>query len=450
MPNLVFPEHTKEKLDALNYYYNLWFYIVKSQKCNIIDCNAGTGYVEVRNQNESVLGSSLLGVILFKNDDRKNLTLFLVEKEQKNYELLQKNISEYIKENKISAQQDKQIFLFNSDWASVIESIIGLTHDGKKLFFLDPFAIKSLPWEKLLSLIKMGKSELGYKESGIEILINWAWHAIRRKLGKYYSYKDLKSKNKDLSAPEEIKILDEFFGPINWKKIANEYTNNIFKAKMKFKIEELRDKLIKTYVKGFFKYFRYIKIHSVYSRKKGKKNHLRIRGKVKYFLIFATNYQPALKIIDIKFKEYRDRKIFSTLPSTQKDLSEYIPNSANLTKRQKKIKITIDNKIINLEYDLGMNLFGKTKEIIKFLYGRKHYDYGAFDFALYKTIGIDENSYIPFMIENKILGVRKKRSWSGYEGNYYFLCHPRLVDRNEYLFFNEKRYLFQKGKFVEF
>lgn len=450
MTNLVFPEHTKEKLDALNYYYNLWFYIVKSQKCYIIDCNAGTGYIEVRNQNEKVLGSSLLGLNLFKDDRRKNLTLFLIEKEQKNYELLQENTSEYIKGNKIPVQLEKDIFLFNSDWSSVIENIIDKTRDGIRLFFLDPYAIKSLPLEMLLSLIKMGKSEYGYKEGGIEILINWAWHAIRRKLGKYYSYKDLKSKNKDLSAPEEIKILDDFFGPLNWKKIANEYPNNIFKAKLKVKIEELRDKLIKAYVKDFFKYFRYIKIHPVYSRKKGKKNHLRIRGKVKYFLIFATNYQPALKIIDKKFKEYRDKKIFSTLPTTQKDLREYIPNPVNVPKVQKKIKITIDDKIKILEYDLGMNLYDKTKDIIKYLYGRKHYDYGAFDFAICKKFSIDENRYLPFMIENKIIGVREKRAWKGYEGNYYFLYHPRLVDRNEYLFFNEERYLFQKGKFAEF
>ncbi len=97
-----------------------------------------------------------------------------------------------------------------------------------------------------------------------------------------------------------------------------------------------------------------------------------------------------------------------------------------------------------------MKLYDKTKDVIKYLYGRKHYDYGAFDFAIFNAFEIDESRYIPFMIEHKILGVREKKSWRGYEGKYYYLCHPRLVDRNNYLFFNEKRYLVQKGKFIEF
>ena len=450
MTNLIFPEHTKEKLEALNYYYNLWFYIVKSQKCYIIDCNAGTGYVEIRNQKSSILGSPLLGLNLFKDDIKKKLTLFLIEENQNNFKSLENNISEYIQENRIPAQLGNNIILYRSDWSIIIEDIINKTHDGIRLFFLDPYAIKSLPWNMLLPLIKKGISEFGYRESGCEVLLNWAWHAIRRKLGKYYNYKENESEMKDLSAPKEIKILDDFFGQTNWRKIADEYPKNIFKAKMENKIEELRDRLVKAYVKDFFKYFRYVKIHSVYSRKKGKQEHFKIKGKVKYLLIFATNYQPALKIIDKKFKEYRDKKIFSILPTTQKDLSKYIPNPSGITRIEKRIKVTIDSKIKTLEFDLGMNLYDKTKAIIKYLYERKHYDYGAFDFALCKAIGIDENSYIPFLIENKILGVRKKRSWSGYEGNYYYICHPRLVDRNEYLFFNEERYLFQKGKFVEF
>ena len=97
-----------------------------------------------------------------------------------------------------------------------------------------------------------------------------------------------------------------------------------------------------------------------------------------------------------------------------------------------------------------MNLYDKTKDIIKYLYGRKHFDCGAFDFALFNTFKIDESRYIPFMIEHKILGVREKKSWSGYEWKYYYICHPRIVDRNNYLFFNEKRYLVQKGNFTEF
>lgn len=67
----------------------------------------------------------------------------------------------------------------------------------------------------------------------------------------------------------------------------------------------------------------------MHSRKKDKDEYLKKRGKLKYFLIFASNYQPALDIIDAKFKEYRDKKFYTKLPKTQKTLTEFIPGLTN-------------------------------------------------------------------------------------------------------------------------
>ena len=118
------------------------------------------------------------------------MSIFLIEKDKKNSDLLSKNVSEFVQKNLIPAQIEKNINTYNSDWSGAIEDVIEKTKDGIRLFFLDPYAIKSLPWDRLLSLIKNGKSEYGFKESGFEVLLNWAWHAIRRKLGKYYSHKN--------------------------------------------------------------------------------------------------------------------------------------------------------------------------------------------------------------------------------------------------------------------
>jgi len=447
--NLIFPEHTKEKLESLKYYYNLWFYIVKSQKCYIIDCNSGTGYNKIRNQTKKLLGSPLLALDLFKDDKKRNLTLYLIEKEQDNYEVLRNNCFKYIKENNIPIFLDKEILIYNLDWSSIIEDILNTTLNGISLFFLDPYAIKSLPWSKLFLLLKKGVSEYGYRESGIEILINWAWHTIRRKLGKYYSYKNHKSKTKDLSAPKEIQILDDFFGPVDWKKIVDEYPKNIFKAKKDDKIEELRDKLIMAYVREFFKFFKYVKIHSVFSRKKTKQTHIKVRGKLKYFLIFASNYQPALKIIERPFENYRNKTIFASLPKSQTSLSDFAYNTNEKVIVKKKTKTTIEVKINNLEQKLEINLFDKSKEIIRFLYNRKHYDFGCFDFALLNEFEIEENQYIPFLVENDIINVRQKKSRKGNILDYYYLCHPIIVDRNDYLFLDDKKYLFQNGDYIK-
>jgi three-Cys-motif partner protein len=420
---------------------------VKGQKCYIIDCNAGTGYNKIKNQTKKLLGSPLLALELFKNDKKRNLTLYLVEKEKINHETLRSNCIKYIKENNLPLKLDNEILIYNLDWSSAIEDILNNSQDGIRLIFLDPYAIKSLPWSKLNFLIKKGISEFGYRESGIEILVNWAWHAIRRKLGKYYSYTNQKSETKDLSAPKEIQILDDFFGPINWKKIVDEYPKDIFKANKDDKIEELRDKLIIAYVKEFFTYFKYVKIHSVFSRKKTKQNHIKIRGKVKYFLIFASNYQPALEIIDKPFEKYRNKMIFSDLPKSQTYLSDFVSNTNKKLKVKKKPKISIDDKINNLEQKLGIEFFDKSREIIRFLGERKNFDFGCFDFVLFNKFDIVEDSYIPFLIENEILNIRQKKSWRGNILNYYYLCHPILVDRNDYLILDEKKYLVQEGDF---
>jgi len=450
MSELSFSEHTEEKLDALKYYYNLWFNIVKGQRCYIIDCNAGKGFVKIKNTRKKLLGSSLLAVELFKKDIDQNLTLYLIEKDGENSNILRKNIEEFIKDYNIPAEVDADIIIINEDWTSVIDEIINDTDDGIRLFLLDPYAIKSIPWTNLLSLIKRGKSEFGYKESGIEVLINWAWHAIRRKIGKYYSQNSTKVNNIDKSIQGELKILDNFFGPVKWKDIADNYPNQIFKKKIDNNIDELRNNLASEYVKHFFKYFRYVKIHSVHSRKKDKDEYLKKRGKLKYFLIFASNYQPALDIIDAKFKEYRDKKFYTLLPKTQKTLTEFIPGLTNKSKYPFERLPNIKDKIKQLELELGIQFFKVSKKIIKFLYYRKNYDYGCFDFGLFNEFDINENKYLPYLKEKNVIDIRLKKSKKDYIGNYYYLCHPILVDRNDYLFFDEKRFLFDKGNLKRF
>ncbi len=453
MSDLPFKEHTQDKLDALQFYYNQWFKIVKGQKCYIIDCNAGTGYNYIKDK--KVLGSALIVVELFKSDTDRNLTLYLIEKDMGNFKLLQQNIKNYIKNNKVPVNLESDIKFYEKNWSKVIKEIISNTHDGIRLFFLDPTAIKTIPWKKISSLIKNGKSEFGYKESGIELLVNWAWHAIRRKLGKYYALKTKSISNTDKSVYGELGNLDNFFGPMNWEEIANKYPNDIFnlkkRKKMIDKIQDLRNELVINYVKPFFKYFRYIKIHPIYHHKKTKQKFFAKRGMVKYFIIFATNYEPALDIIDVKFREQQDTKVYLDLPKNQKTLSEYLDIKIERKTIKNSIKLTINDKINNLELDLGIRFFKKTKDIIKYLYSRKNYDYGTFDFDIFNRFDINESKYLPFLIENKIIEVRLKKAKNGlFTGNFYYLCHPRLVDRKNYIFFNDKKYIFENGQLIEF
>ncbi len=453
MLDLQFPEHTEEKLESLKFYYNIWFDIVKRQKTYIIDTNAGTGYNYIGKKKKKFLGSALLAVDLFKKDTKKTLKLILCDIDKKKCELLKKNISKCLSTNQINVKLEEDIIIYSCDWSSKLDNILKLTEDGIRLFFLDPTAIKSLPWKKLLPLIQKGKSVFGYKESGIEILLNWAWHTIRRKLGKYHGFKSLIELNlihTDKDTEKDLKHLDKFFGPLKWRKIANKYSNNIFKDKMVEKIESLRDELVIAYTLNFFKYFKYVRIHPVYARRSKKGKVVKEKGKVKYFLIFATNYRGAINIIDNKFKEFRDTRVFINLPENQTTIDNFLSIKTKYKNSEEINHLELSDKIKSLENELGTELFSINKQIITFLYEKKNYDYGCYDFNLLEKFDIHKNHYsLKFLLENNLIDIRDKIAKSNFQGKYYYLCHPTLVDRGEYLFYGDKVFLDENEELKE-
>ncbi|TFG25570.1 MAG: three-Cys-motif partner protein TcmP [Promethearchaeota archaeon] len=440
--NLRFPEHTKEKLIGIQYYANIWFDIVRAQKTYIIDCYAGTGYCEIEDDNTNIKGTALISVDLFTKDEKNNFKVILINNNSDQCHRLEENLLDYIKKKKFKANLGSEIIIKNMDWKLEIPEILEQTSDGIRLFLLDPFGIKSIPWNNVENLIKNAKSEFGYKESGFEVLINWAWHKIRRIIGIYY---------KNGNNKKEFSNLDDFFGPVKWKEIVDKYPNTIFKNKNNDQIEKLAYDLVQVYVKHFFKYFKYVKIHPVHFRKKRKESHLKEKGKIKYFIIFASNFYDALEIIDRPFKESRQKKIFPVIPTAQSTLYKWIPKSIKNTikKIDNKIKLSINDKIKRLEIEIGDKLYPISKDIIIFLYYRKSYDYGCPDFALYERFEINSEIYLPFLLEKKIIGIRKWKSKSGLIFDYYFLIHPILVDRKEYLFLNDQIFEHKSGEFIE-
>ncbi len=437
--NIKLYAHTQEKLDAINYYYKTWFKIVKSQKAYIIDAFAGTGYVEIENNDKKVYGSALIAVDLLKKDTNNNLNLLFTNINKTECEILGKNVIECISKKEFGKECSSRVQIIEGDWYDSFSRISMSIQDGISLFLLDPYGIDSMPWNKVEYLIKRGKSEFGYKESGFEVLINWAWHAIRRQIGKYFNEEDY-----------ERTSLDNFFSPLDWRNIVGKYPKNIFRDNLDIEIEKLRERLLFAYVRSFFKYFKYVKIHDVYRRKKSKENYYKERGKVVYCLIFASNYSDALDIIDVKFKQYRDTKIYFTLPKGQETLSKFVPMREEKDVKENVEKININIKIKKVEEDLGDKLYSKSKEIIKFLYKRKNYDYGCIDFALLKEFNINEGTYLPYLLRNNIIKFRSRRSKKGNVGKFYYISHPRLVDRSEYLFFNDNRYIFEEEEFKKF
>ena len=124
MLDLQFPEHTEEKLESLKSYYNIWFDIVKWQKTYIIDTNTGTGYNLIGKKKKKILGSALLAIDLFRKDTQKTLKLFFFDINQKNCEILKKNILQYLSMKKINAKLEEDIIIHLCDWSSKLDDIL--------------------------------------------------------------------------------------------------------------------------------------------------------------------------------------------------------------------------------------------------------------------------------------------------------------------------------------
>lgn len=434
MLDLTFKGHTTEKLDIINYYYGPWFKIVGSirgQKAYIIDCYAGTGYSII--DDEKKLGSALLATKLFKNDFKKNLVLHLIQKNFTEYQTLFQNVRDFTisKGIKHNATIGDNIYLHRKDWSKIINHILNETQGGIRFFLLDTDDIKSLSWQKIFPLIQLGRDDFGYKISGNELLINYPWFGIRRQLGDYYS-EQLDPNRTTLNR----KALDSFF-PFNWRYIAKKYPPSIFRSRDAEKIKKLSEELLIAYVLKIFEYFRYVSIHSVRHRVKSEMKDILKPGENYYYLIFASNHPKAPEIINRKFDEYINKCFYS---KTQTNLSKFI----NEEKRELIQKTpTINEKLRSISINLTKN----EKNIIKYLYNRKNHDFGCFEYFLLRELNIVKNDRgLANLIKKNIIDQIDRHSKKGNLMKFYRLIYPNLVNRNDYLYFDNRIFLHNDGK----
>ncbi len=79
------------------------------------------------------------------------------------------------------------------------------------------------------------------------------------------------------------------------------------------------------------------------------------------------------------------------------------------------------------------------------LYKKRNQDYGCFDFILYNEFNIDrENGELKFLINRDVINIRtKKAKSSDYVGDFVYLDHQSLVNRESYLYYNDSIYIFK-------
>ncbi|MFW9873537.1 MAG: three-Cys-motif partner protein TcmP [Candidatus Thorarchaeota archaeon] len=446
--DLKFPLHTKEKLDIIEYYYKIWFKIVsKRQNAYIIDTHAGTGYNKIDDRKRP--GSAILAVDLFKEKANFDFELFLNQKSNEQSELLRNNIENHIQDNNISVSINENIFFFKDDWKNVINEILERTRNGIRFCFIDPIGIKSVPWIEIKNVFKEGKDEFDNKESGFEVLLNWAWHKIVRDLGYYF-----KARTAGILDENDpfFTNLNNFFGPVRWMETVSKYPNNIFDDNREDLINNLSNDLLMEYSKMIFNYFKYISIHPVHYRKKSGLTNVQYRGKIKYFLIFATNYREAYEIIDYKFCESRGIEVFRKGQDPQQSILKWCNIEKENAQIAKNVKHqTIEDKIDLLKKELDIELYPNNELIIKHLYRRGNYDYGNFEIYIQKDTGIKKDEFsLSFLKDNNIIDEKPKRSKkTGTILKFWYLTHPLLVDRSEYMFIDGIKYRFCNDKYTK-
>ena len=226
--------HTKLKLEIYKKYLKSWCTIFKKQKWAeeifIIDCFAGRGNYDLKNEKGNVDGSPLIAVKIakefqekFNAQKQKNKQCFkirciFIENNKKNIDYLSNLLKPYF--------TDIDIKIIKGDFNNVIKNVINNIGNKPALFFVDPFGIKTLKKDSVQSII--------LKKGAKDILLNYIQEGVERIEGlakkRFTEHKELTMKE-----IKTIKNLYDFMGHLkcigkNEKVILKMYVEEVLKG----------------------------------------------------------------------------------------------------------------------------------------------------------------------------------------------------------------------------
>ena len=283
---------TKIKLNILKDYLSAWAKIfAKREYCKqlyYVDCFAGRGKYHNGKQRDVIDGSPLVAINIAKDIKTKygcKMTCFLVEEDPKTFQDLESFVKPSMKEIEIHA--------LKGDVNREIDKILAQIPNNRWspiFFFVDPggIDIKSESIEKMLNKSNIKEFLITYIQKGVERCLGFGSKAMTLPV-------DIQGR-----AISNLKRVEDFFGT-SWKNLTKDEKENL-----------------KKYLNVFVKYnkqfltpqnklkFRIIDI-------------LYNQGKNKYYLIFVSRNETALKIIeDIYTQKKATGTIFNLLPPSEK------------------------------------------------------------------------------------------------------------------------------------
>lgn len=317
---------SKLKSQIIGEYYPFWWNITSGGESRnhewpttIVELDAATGEIYIKDTNETLLGSS--GHALSLKCDGNNtgkLKVVLVEKDESCYYHLKKVIKRRWPRLDISSAESSpyynrsNVYLLNVELDDAITKISQLRM-GNSLFFFDP--LRGVPFEKIEKVAKSRIKE--FYKTGIEFIVfvfTSDWFLGRDEL---VGLPETIMEN-EWSYGENLTVLevDDFFGDKNWRsKLLNNKP-----------IDEREKEFIELYKTRLHKWFRYV-LPMPFNPKNNQLFHLilcsnyetGVRATREFFCDKAhnTNYKPDNKQAHARFRE-RHKDLYFGLKASQK------------------------------------------------------------------------------------------------------------------------------------
>ena len=294
----------------------------------IVDGFAGPGKF-----NDGSEGSPLI-ICRRINEEKERLKInipiigIFIDKKKRHYTALKNNLQEYI---------DKETaFVFHEDFGNLIEEIIEIVKDSSVLFYLDPFGIRGIEFDKLQKIFER------VNIASTEVLINFNYISFVRQAGNW---------NVDDSI-EEIKKKVRMAKLDNAKNVmGGDYWLDIVENPL-LSPPERELAVVEAYKEKYKIYFRYVCSCPVKEKD---------ANVAKYHLIFASRHFDALDLMNdimhaefenFLMHEYREGFLFDTRPEDKKkDLAKLEKMIYELVVKEKPItRLEIRKALIPLNF----------------------------------------------------------------------------------------------------
>ena len=276
---------TAIKSEIIGQYYEFWWKITSGgnkrdyqNTTAIVELNAGSGEVFVKELNETILGSAGHSIELKRKLDKRNcLNLVLIEEDATCYAHLTNVISRRIPDLPLKIcegpidQNPTNIFLMNLNLDESLKKMAQIPKLGNSIFFFDP--LRMIKWE---IVEKVAKDRIKhYYQTGTEFIIFLFTSDYFLGRDEFAAF-PINNNEETWSEPERSSIneADELFGDKNWRsKIL--HPDDILQRQNDF---------VTLYQAKLQKWFRYVLPLPF----KPKKNQL-------YHLIICSNYEAGIR-----------------------------------------------------------------------------------------------------------------------------------------------------------